>query len=172
MLRVLAHHGIQKEEISDGDEAGRKRKAAMSQVKTKSEEPIQGKIDRDGREADEHRQMAFVERVKRRREHSVRGISGETDCIKTKRGSGLDRGCLREAAVLVNQVNDRFSQNDKPNRSGNRKQQNESNRVRERRAKFACVANRRAARNQRQRYRRDRHSENSQRQLHQTKGNV
>ena len=94
----------------------------MSQVKTKSEESIQGKIDGDGREADEHRQMTFVERVKRRREHFVRGISGETDGIKTERSRRLNRGFLREAAMLVNQVNDRFSQNDKPNRSGNRKQ--------------------------------------------------
>src|SRR4029453_805109 len=105
----MAHHQIQKEEISDGDDAGGKRKAAMSQVKTKSEEPIQREIDGNGREADEHRQMTFVERVKRRREHFVRGISSKTDCIKTKRSRRLNRGFLREAAMLVNQVNDRFS---------------------------------------------------------------
>ena len=93
----------------------------MPQVKAKREEPIQRKIDGDGGEADEHGQVTFVERVKRRREHFVRGISGETDCIKTERGCGLDRGFLREAAMLVNQVNDRFSQNDEPDRSGNRK---------------------------------------------------
>jgi hypothetical protein len=94
----------------------------MSQVKAKREEPIQRKIDGDGGKADEHGQVTFVERVKRRREHFVRGISGETDGIKTKRSRGLNRGFLRESAMLVNQMNDRFRQNDETDRGGNREQ--------------------------------------------------
>ena len=79
---VMAHHRIKKKEIRDRDHAGGKGEAAMSPMEIKGKEPVKRKIYGDGSQRYEHRHIAFVQSVKRWREHFVRGISGEADGVK------------------------------------------------------------------------------------------
>src|SRR3977135_431344 len=67
--RVMAHHRIEKKEVRDRDHAGRERKPAVAPMETKGKEPVEGKVYGDGGQGYEHRHIAFVQSVKRGREH-------------------------------------------------------------------------------------------------------
>ena len=100
---MTAHHRVEEKEIRDRDEAGGKREPAMAQPEMKGEEPVQCEIYRDRNQTNEHRQMAFIERVKCGREHFHPRITGQPDRIETQGRGRLNRGRRGETSVLINQ---------------------------------------------------------------------
>ena len=167
-----AHHQIENEEVRDRHQARGKREPAMPELEVKGEEPVQAKIHRDGTEADQHRQIPLIERIEGGREDFDGGITDEPDRVKPERFRGVRGRVGGKPAVLINEADDRLRQNHEADGGWNREQHDEPHGVRERAAKFFFVAQRGAARNERERDGRDRDAENAERQLHETKGNV
>src|SRR5437867_10413087 len=169
---MTTHHHVEKDEICDRYEAGRKRETAMAESKMKSKKPVQPKIHRDGKKTDEHGQMALIESIKCRGENFDARVASKTERIKAKRRGSLKRGRGSETPMLINQTYDRFCQNDQPDRGRNREQHHEPHGVRKSAAKLGRITESRTPGNQRQRNRRDGDAENSERQLHQPERNV
>ena len=77
----MAHHRIKKKEIRDRHHAGRKGEAAMSPMQIKDKDPVEGKVYGDRGQSDEHRHIAFIQSVKRGREHLIGRVSGEANGV-------------------------------------------------------------------------------------------
>src|SRR5207237_474431 len=82
--------------------------------------------------------------------HFVRRISGEADGVKAQSSRGLRSRVRSESAMLVDQVNDRFRQDNETDGRRYRQQQDKPDGMGERRTKLARVTNGGTARNQRQ----------------------
>ena len=52
-------------EIDRGNQAGGKRKSAMSPAQPEREKPVEKKVRADGEKAHHHRRVAFADRIKR-----------------------------------------------------------------------------------------------------------
>ena len=144
----------------------------MAEPEMEGKEPVEPKVDRDGKKTNDHRQVSLVDRVESRREHFHPRVTGEPERVKTQRPGGLRRRIGGKAPMLINQPDDRLRQNDQPDRGRNRKQHDQPHGMGERSAKFMRVAERCAPRDERQRHGCDRHAKNAERQLHQAKRNV
>src|SRR5438046_8927411 len=87
--RVMAHHRVEHEEIRERHQARRQREPAMAELEVEREIIVEAKVHHDRTEADEHRQIALIERVESRCENLVGGVSDETEGVTAQgeRGS-------------------------------------------------------------------------------------
>ena len=111
---IAPHHRIEHHEICESNETGGKRQAAMAKLEVKSKIVIQAKIDRDRAETDEHWQMSLVQRVESRSQNLVGRVGHEADRVTTQGQRRLFRSKSVEAAMLINQADDRVGQDDQP----------------------------------------------------------
>src|SRR6266478_1903732 len=72
---VTAHHGVKNQKISDRNETRRKRETTMAEAQVQSEKPVEAEIYGNRKQADQHRQVPLVERVKGGRENFDRGVA-------------------------------------------------------------------------------------------------
>ena len=114
----------------------------MAEPDFEHEKPVQEEINRNRENADHHREVAFIERVKCRRQNFHRRISGQSDRIKLQGAGRLPRCFGSESAVLINHTDDRLRKDDQSDRSRNCQQRDQSNRVRQSRTKGGHVAER------------------------------
>src|SRR4029077_6575290 len=105
--RLPPHQRVKQKKIDCRYNAGGKRQAAMSPTKPESEKPVQEKICANREEANDHRSVAFADRVKGRRQHFQGGVSHQADGIKLECPSGLLCHPGREPAMLINYTDDR-----------------------------------------------------------------
>ena len=134
--------------------------------------PAEAEVHDNRREADQHRQIAFIECIKRGNQDLVRGIGDQADRITTQRRGRLFRGKGGEPAVFVDQADDGIGENDQAYRRWNRQKHDQPDSVRKSPAELTHIPQRHAARDQGKRHGRDRYAEDSERQLHEAKRDV
>jgi len=119
---VPPHQPVEQKKIERLRRGLSKTRAAMSPAKAERKKPVEKQIQADCKETHVHWRLAFVDRIKCRRQHFQRGVGDETDGVKIAAPRGLPRHRSGENAVLVNHADDRRCEHGQSNRRGDGEQ--------------------------------------------------
>ena len=86
----------------------------MPHTESENEKPVEHQIQPDREETDRHRGPLPVDRIKGRRENLDAGVADQTDRIELEGLSRMQGIGIEEFPPLVDQGDDRLSQDDQP----------------------------------------------------------
>src|ERR1035441_10589271 len=152
------------------DGRGGEREAGMPHAGPTHQAPGKCQVDSNGRDTDERRCAAVVERVKGGRKDLGGCVTGQAGAIPGERHGGLMGVVGGEAATLEDGSDDTFPEHGEPDRRRNGEQHGERERTREGGAEFAHAAGGGVAGDGGQSGRGDSGAEQAERQLQEAEG--
>ena len=141
----------------------------MTPVQLKREDPVEQQVEGNCEETHEHGRLATIERIEGVDEHLERCVSRQSDGIEAQSPAGRGGVARSESTVLVHHRHDGLGEHHESDGRGDGQKKHEPHGACELDAKADHVPRHHQPRQQRQGDRAERHTEQTEGQLHQAK---
>ena len=132
------------------------------------EPEVQPEVHADRDEADHHRRLPLSDRIECRCEHLHPRVRREPKRVISQRARALLDVVPRHFVILVDHAEDRLREHPQSDARRHREEEHQPHSARQRLAELVAISQRRAAREEWQRDRADRHAKHPERKLHET----